>query len=99
MGDFLPESSIIIQQHVAQSNIAPDDEFLCQWVEYINAHVLSPIINYKVFSDVLDNLVKPINSGRLCNEEVGFLDKYLVNFFNYVLCKLKRAYLSFVCIS
>lgn len=70
MGDFLPESSLIIQQHVAQSNISPVDEFLCQWVEFINTQALSSVVHFKVFSDVLDNLVKPISSGQLSNEEV-----------------------------
>lgn len=70
MGDFLPESSLIIQQHVAQSNISTTDEYLGQWIEFIHAHALSPVVNYKVFSDILENLVKPINSGQLSNEEV-----------------------------
>jgi len=70
MGDFLPESSLIIQQHVAQSNITFVDECLGQWIEYINAHALSPVVNLKVFSDVLENLVKPINTGQLSSEEV-----------------------------
>lgn len=70
MGDFLPQSSLIIQQHVAQSNIGPVDEFLGQWVEFINAHTLSPVVNFEVFSDVLDSLVKPITTGQLSNEEV-----------------------------
>ena len=71
MGDFLPESSLIIQQHVAQSNIGAVDECLGQWVEFINAHVLSPMVNFKVFSDILDSLVKSIKTGHLSNEEVG----------------------------
>ncbi|XP_026805055.1 protein unc-13 homolog 4B isoform X2 [Rhopalosiphum maidis] len=69
-GDFLPESSLIIQQHVAQSNIGAVDECLSQWIEYINAHVLSPVVNFKVFSDILDILVKPITTGHLSNEEL-----------------------------
>jgi len=71
MGDFLPESSLIIQQHVAQSNISAVDEFLSQWIEFINVHVLSPVVNFKVFSDILDNLVKSVTTGRLSNEEVN----------------------------
>ncbi|VVC40707.1 Hypothetical protein CINCED_3A013301 [Cinara cedri] len=70
MGDFLPQSSLIIQQHVAQSNIGPVDEYLGQWIEFINAHALSPVVNFKVFSDVLDSLVKPITMGQLSNEEL-----------------------------
>jgi len=77
MGDFLPESSLIIQQHVAQSNISAVDECLGQWIEFINAHVLSPVVDFKVFSDLIDNLVKFITTGRLSNEEV---DKYYWNF-------------------
>lgn len=78
MGDFLPESSLIIQQHVAQSNIGPVDEFLCRWVEFINTQTLSPVVHFKVFSDVLDNLVKPISTGQLSNEEViGILTEVL----------------------
>ncbi|KAE9529780.1 hypothetical protein AGLY_011876 [Aphis glycines] len=69
-GDFLPESSLIIQQHVAQSNIGAVDECLSQWIEYINAHVLSPVVNFKVFSDILDILVKSIITGHLSNEEL-----------------------------
>lgn len=71
MGDFLPESSLIIQQHIAQSNMYPVDEYLGQWIEFINTHVLSPVINFKVFSDTLDNLVKPITMGKLSSEEVN----------------------------
>lgn len=71
MGEFLPESNLIIQQHVAQSNISFVDESLGQWVEFIHAHVLSPFINYKVFLDTLEKLVKPINSGQLSKEEVS----------------------------
>ncbi|XP_025200200.1 protein unc-13 homolog 4B-like isoform X2 [Melanaphis sacchari] len=69
-GDFLPESSLIIQQHVAQSNVSTVDECLSQWIEYINAHVLSPVVNFKVFSDILDILVKSITTGHLSNEEL-----------------------------
>lgn len=67
----MPESTLIIQQHVAQSNISVVDECLGQWVEFINAHVLSPVINFKVFSDILDKLVKPVSSGQLSSEEVN----------------------------
>lgn len=70
MGDFLPESNVIIQQHVAQSNITVVDEYLGQWIEFINAHALSPVVNSKVFSDLVENLVKPITTGQLSNEEV-----------------------------
>lgn len=77
-GDFLPESSLIIQQHVAQSNIGAVDECLSQWIEYINAHVLSPVVNFKVFSDILDILVKSIITGHLSNEEVNI--KYYWHF-------------------
>jgi hypothetical protein len=72
MGDFLPESSLIIQQHVAQSNIGLVDEYLGRWIEFINAQGTSPVINTKVFSDILENLVKPISTGQLSNEEVNF---------------------------
>lgn len=71
MGDFLPESSLIIQQHIAQNNMSIVDEYLGQWIEFINAHVLSPVIDFKVFSDTLDNLVKPITTGQLSSEEVN----------------------------
>lgn len=70
MGDFLPESSLIIQQHVAQSNIGPVDEYLGRWIEFINAQVISPVINTKVLSDILENLVKPVSTGQLSSEEV-----------------------------
>ncbi|XP_025408650.1 protein unc-13 homolog 4B isoform X2 [Sipha flava] len=70
MGDFLPESSLIIQQHVAQSNIGLVDEYLGRWIEFINAQGTSPVINTKVFSDILENLVKPISTGQLSNEEL-----------------------------
>ncbi|XP_050543331.1 protein unc-13 homolog 4B isoform X2 [Daktulosphaira vitifoliae] len=69
-GDFLPESKLIIQQHVAQGNISPVDEYLSQWIEYCNAHVLSPVVSFKVFSDILEKLVKPISTGIICNEEL-----------------------------
>jgi len=83
-GDFLPESSLIIQQHVAQSNIGAVDECLGQWIEFINAHVLSPVVNFKVFSDLINSLVKPITTGHLSNEEV---DKYYLNFDSSILNK------------
>lgn len=70
-GEFSPESSWIIQQHVAQSNVGHVDECLSQWIEYVNIQVLSPVISYKVFSDILENLVKPVSTGRLSSEEVG----------------------------
>jgi len=73
MGDFLPESSLIIQQHVVQSNISTVDECLGQWIEFINVHVLSPVVNFKVFSDLIDSLVKSITTGHLSNEEVDKL--------------------------
>ncbi|XP_050433740.1 protein unc-13 homolog 4B [Adelges cooleyi] len=69
-GDFLPESKLIIQQHVTQGNISPVDECLSQWIEYVNTQVLSPVISFKVFSDILEKLVKPITTGKICDEEL-----------------------------
>lgn len=76
MGDFLPESGLIIQQHAAQSNIGPVDEHLGQWIEFIGVHAQSPVVNPKVFSGVLDNLVKPISTGQLSAEEVSVHNRY-----------------------
>lgn len=75
MGEFLPKSNFIIQQHVAQSNISFVDEYLSRWAEFINVHVLSPVINFKVFLDILEKLMKPISAGQLTNEEVNVLRK------------------------
>lgn len=69
-GDFLPESRLIIQQHLAYHNISHVDEYLSQWTEFINAHLLCPAISPKVFSDVLDNLMKPLTTGQLSSHEV-----------------------------
>lgn len=73
MGILLPESNSIIKQHVLQNNISSIDQYLGQWIEYINIHLLTPVINFKVFSDLIDKLVIPINSGYLPEDEV---DKY-----------------------
>lgn len=71
MGDFLPESILLIQQHVGQSNISSVEECLGQWVEFINVHMQSPVINAKVFSDLLDDLVKSIEAKELSSDEVN----------------------------
>lgn len=70
-GEFWPESNFIIQQHIAQSNIDSLDEYLCQWTEFINAHVRSPVINYKVFSDILAKLAKHISTCQFSSEEIN----------------------------
>lgn len=70
MGDLLPQSSLIIHQHVSQKGIGPVDQYLGQWTEYINIHLLDPVINSKVFSNLIDNLMKPITSGLLSEDEV-----------------------------
>lgn len=83
MGDFLPESKLIIQQHVAHRNISHVDECLSQWVEFINAHLFCPVIHFKVFSDVLDNLMDPLTMGQLSSNEVGnFLLQNITMFLN-----------------
>lgn len=71
MGDFLPESNLIIQQFVTQNNISSVEQFLSLWIAYINVHVLIPTIHFKIFLDTLENLVKPITTGQLSSEEVG----------------------------
>lgn len=70
MGDLLPQSSLIIRQHVNQKGISPIDQYLGQWIEYTNIHLLDPVINSKVFSDLIDNLSKPIISGLLSEDKV-----------------------------
>lgn len=75
---------------MAQSNISFVDECLGQWVEFINAHVLSPFINYKVFSDTLENLVKPIKSGQLTNEEVNIIVIKIKNVYILIFIKKKK---------
>lgn len=76
MGDFLPESSLLIQQHVGQSNISSVEEFLGQWIEYVNVHLQSPVVNTKVFSGILDNLVEPIKAGQLSSDEVNIIHEH-----------------------
>lgn len=71
MGDFLPESNLIIQQFVTQNNISSVEQFLSLWIAYINVHVFIPTIHFKIFLDTLENLVKPITTGQLSSEEVG----------------------------
>lgn len=70
LGDFLPESRLIIQQHVTHRNISHVDEYLSKWIEFINAHLLCPVIHFKVFSDTLDNLMDPLTMGQLSSHEV-----------------------------
>lgn len=72
MGDFLPESILLIQQHVGQCNISSVEEYLGQWVEFINVHLQSPVINAKVFSDLLNDLVMSIKARELSSDEVNY---------------------------
>lgn len=79
-GDFLPESRLIIQQHVAHCNISRVDEYLNKWIEFINVHLLCPVIHFKVFSDVLDNLMNALTTGQLSSHEVDIFLLYSVQY-------------------
>lgn len=72
MGNFLIESEIIIKKHIAYCNINSKEEYLDKWTEFIDVHLQNPVINFKVFLDVLNNLVKPLTEGELSLYEVKY---------------------------
>lgn len=73
MGNFIIESDVIIKMHVAYCNINSNEEYLDKWIEFTKIHILNPVINSKVFLDILNNLVKPITVGELSSYEVNHI--------------------------
>lgn len=70
MGNFLIESEIIIKKHIACCNINSKEEYLNKWIEFIDIHLQNPVIHFKVFLDILNNLVKSLTEGELSDYEV-----------------------------
>lgn len=73
MGDFLPESNLIIQLFITLHNISSIENLFARWIAYINVHVLIPKKHFEVLLDILENLVKPITSGQLSVEKVYYI--------------------------
>lgn len=97
MGNFLPESNLIIEYYVQKSNISSLDEYLWRWVEFINVHMLISVVNFRVFLDILNNLIEPIKAGKLSNEEVKYeysllKSRYLKLYISYIWVNLLTLY-------
>lgn len=69
---FQDRAQTILTQHLGQCGMCPTDIALAQWAEYISVHVDHPL-SFKLFSILLEKLVKPIKQGFLSDENVSHI--------------------------
>ncbi|XP_044739455.1 protein unc-13 homolog 4B isoform X2 [Chrysoperla carnea] len=68
-GNYSAQAESLITQHAAQSGLNPNEQALCQWVVYTQVHADHPL-SFTLFSNLLDKLIRPLQSNSFCEEEV-----------------------------
>lgn len=66
---FSPQAEALLTQHVAHSGLGPTEVALCEWVAYATIHS-NHALSFSLFSNLLDKLVKPIQTSSLCEEDI-----------------------------
>ncbi|XP_071447692.1 protein unc-13 homolog 4B isoform X2 [Hetaerina americana] len=67
-GDFTSKGEILLAQHLAQAGIGAHRQSLAQWIEFTSIHLDHPL-HFVVFSNILDTLSTPLQSGSTFSEE------------------------------
>lgn len=65
---FSAQAEALLTQHIAQSGLGPTEVALCQWVVYTTIHT-THALNFSLFSNLLDKLVKPVQTSKFCEED------------------------------
>lgn len=65
---FSAQAEALLTQHIAQSGLGPIEVALSQWVVYSTIHT-THALNFSLFSNLLDKLVKPVQTSKLCEED------------------------------
>lgn len=68
-GTFSPHGEQLLTQHIAQSGLSPTEVALCQYCVFSGIHQNHPL-NFTLFSNLLDKLVKPLQSNSVSEEDV-----------------------------
>lgn len=67
-GMFSAQAEALLTQHIAQSGLGPTEVALSQWVVYSTIHT-SHALSFSLFSNLLDKLIKPVQTSKLCEED------------------------------
>ncbi|KAJ8953784.1 hypothetical protein NQ314_007214 [Rhamnusium bicolor] len=68
-GTFSPQGEQLLTQHIAQSGLTPTEVALCQWSVFAGIHQ-NHALSFTLFSNLLDKLVKPLQTGAVLEEDV-----------------------------
>lgn len=68
-GTFSPQATSLLTQHIAQSGLTPTEVAVCQFSVYAAVHQ-SHALNFTLFSNLLEKLIKPIQTNSICEEDV-----------------------------
>lgn len=68
-GNFSAQAEAIILQHAAQSGLGQTENYLSQWTVYCAVNADHPL-SFSLFNNLLDKLIKPLQSGTVHEEEV-----------------------------
>lgn len=86
-GNFSAPAEAILTQHVAQSGLNQNENYLAQWSVYCAVTVEHPL-SFTLFNNILEKVAKPLQSGVVKEEDVKlFWDgarKLLPTCFNFI---------------
>ncbi|XP_056643734.1 protein unc-13 homolog 4B isoform X2 [Diorhabda sublineata] len=68
-GSFTPQGNQLLTQHIAQSRITPTEAYVCQYCVFAGVHH-NHALSFALFANLLDKLVKPIQTGGVSEEDV-----------------------------
>lgn len=68
-GTFSPQANSLLTQHIAQSGLTPTEVAVCQFSVFAAIHQ-SHALSFSLFSNLLERLVKPIQTNGVCEEDV-----------------------------
>lgn len=66
---FSAQAEALLTQHVAHSSLCPIDVALAEWTVYSAIHT-KHALSFSLFSNLLDKLIKPVQTSSLCEEDI-----------------------------